>query len=675
MTDNLYLLDEKENPVGILSNRMPKACPYYDDIHTEQLDHGFLTFEFSVPVNHPTAARIVPDGYVIYPDEDSELQLFQIKRISHGRTGDEKRKALFCENAAVHDLLSEWVLPVTLNSYTLEQAMAYALQNTGWELGKTEYSGVRDFKFEEPVSALAAVHQIMDQFEAEIKFRVEFDGMRIKHRYIDVLQRRGQETGKMFSYGIDLQDEVERTDDTTELFTAVIGVGNADENGKLLTFKDYNPPADPKYEKVDNWVGSVEALQKYGKNGKHKKFLFKDDKATNAVELYNNSLKKLEEVSKPRVTYNIPVVLLEKLTGYESHRVRLGDTIAVNDTDLDITVKARVIEKKTSQCNPGQNSVVLGDFIPVFTAQNSLIQRLQSKIQQSEAKWNAASTNASEALSTAQTAQTTANNAQSTATNAQNTANTAQTTANNAQNTANSVKNIVDPWKHLSDTTKIDGGKIYTGSVTANQIAAQSISSSHISTAGLNANVIKSGKINTDQVSIGDSAGKVELTKDGVVVKGGAIKVYSTPDASDAGIIMKGNKIFTNFVRNPDFDTGPSSVTDWYMADFTGYDATNKLIFIDCNTTMPFTGVNQFIDVFHPRATFQALFRCYLIGGSTPKKVRFYLYCFDSSGNQTNLSKEEQLATFQEWHLFGQWNFRRILFGFASSFRSRCNTI
>ena len=53
---------------------------------------------------------------------------------------------------------------------------------------------------------------------------------------------------------------------------------------------------------------------------------------------------------------------------------------------------------------------------------------------------------------------------------------TAQGTANTANSTANTVKTLTDGWKHTSDTTKIDGGKIFTNSVTANQINVTSLS-------------------------------------------------------------------------------------------------------------------------------------------------------------------------------------------------------
>lgn len=55
-------------------------------------------------------------------------------------------------------------------------------------------------------------------------------------------------------------------------------------------------------------------------------------------------------------------------------------------------------------------------------------------------------------------------------------AGTAQTTANTANTTANSVQSLTNGWKHPSNATYINGGKIYTNSITATQINVSSLS-------------------------------------------------------------------------------------------------------------------------------------------------------------------------------------------------------
>lgn len=63
---------------------------------------------------------------------------------------------------------------------------------------------------------------------------------------------------------------------------------------------------------------------------------------------------------------------------------------------------------------------------------------------------------------------------------------------------------LVDGWKYPG-TTYIDGGDIYTNSVTANQIASRTILANNIKAGEITANEIKTGSITADRLSIGSS--------------------------------------------------------------------------------------------------------------------------------------------------------------------------
>ena len=93
-----------------------------------------------------------------------------------------------------------------------------------------------------------------------------------------------------------------------------------------------------------------------------------------------------------------------------------------------------------------------------------------------------AKSTADTANSTANTAKSTADSAKTTATAAQSTANAASSTATAAQSTANAVDKVITDWCYTNSRTYINGGKIYTGTVTANQIAANAITTEKLAT-------------------------------------------------------------------------------------------------------------------------------------------------------------------------------------------------
>lgn len=64
------------------------------------------------------------------------------------------------------------------------------------------------------------------------------------------------------------------------------------------------------------------------------------------------------------------------------------------------------------------------------------------------------------------------------------------------------VPDVFDsPWAHNSDTTTIDGGKIYTGSITANQIAAGTITADRIASVTITADKIATNTITANEIA------------------------------------------------------------------------------------------------------------------------------------------------------------------------------
>lgn len=77
------------------------------------------------------------------------------------------------------------------------------------------------------------------------------------------------------------------------------------------------------------------------------------------------------------------------------------------------------------------------------------------------------------------------NSANATANSAKTTANNANTTASAAQTTANGVNTVIGQWCYNHDTTFIDGGKIYTGSIAANSIDVSKLKAGTVNLNGL----------------------------------------------------------------------------------------------------------------------------------------------------------------------------------------------
>ena len=100
-------------------------------------------------------------------------------------------------------------------------------------------------------------------------------------------------------------------------------------------------------------------------------------------------------------------------------------------------------------------------------------------------------------------------------TNANSTANSANTNASNALSTANSANSIIASWCYNNNTTYINGGKIYAGTITASQIAAGTITADKINITDLfSKNITATGTITGISLvltSDGDEISKLKL--------------------------------------------------------------------------------------------------------------------------------------------------------------------
>ena len=235
----IFILDRTQNKIGVLNNDVPKALGYFNDVFTESIQSNLSTLEFEVQSNHDTANLLKLEGFVIYTNPTNNKQhLFTIKEIEDIHSTTMIRR-VFCESSATTELLSTIVRPVNMVSVTLEQALGIVLNQTGYSIGNIDFAGLRDINIETHTTALEALHRVVAEF-GEMEFEVIFDGTQIKRKQVNVVRKRGKETGKIFEYTRNLT-EIKKISDSNSVITALIGVGKDDANGNPLTFFTNEP--------------------------------------------------------------------------------------------------------------------------------------------------------------------------------------------------------------------------------------------------------------------------------------------------------------------------------------------------------------------------------------------------------------------------------------------------
>jgi phage minor structural protein len=277
-------------------------------------------------------------------------------------------------------------------SKNVNQILDIVLADTRWIRGETEYFGIDNFYFEDYQNVVSALQYVKDKFSAELNFRVKMKNGEIVARYVDLVEKRGNDTKKRFTYNKDI-NSIRRKIDMTDVVTALIGVGKGDSSSNSTTFKSigyYTSDGKPFQKPLNqDWVGDPDAVQRYGIKGKHLFDVFQYD-TSNAEDLLKRTWAELQKRKTPQITYELDVSLLERLANLEHEAVRLGDTVYVIDETFSpsLYLEARVRQLETCFSDPSKDKCTLGNFKNVKSNITPEMRALQSKLLKKESTWD-----------------------------------------------------------------------------------------------------------------------------------------------------------------------------------------------------------------------------------------------------------------------------------------------
>lgn len=260
---------------------------------------------------------------------------------------------------------------VNANFSTVANAV---MSYTRWKLKIVDDIGTGTVNFYHTDVKSAVFEDMQNKFNFEIKTYVEITNSRISQRVIELRKQRGHDNGKRFTYDKDI-DSISRTIDSMEFCTALYayGKGEETENGGYGRRIDISQVNDGK-----KYVENLKAKEQFGKyvNGKREHifatYIFED--IDDRKKLLEQAKAKLKELSEFKVTYKCDVLVLNKLLEDRAHEgIELGDTVAIIDKDINIRIRARVVERKSYLNSTKPDEIVLGNFIEDYATQQAKI--------------------------------------------------------------------------------------------------------------------------------------------------------------------------------------------------------------------------------------------------------------------------------------------------------------
>ena len=306
------LLDEDNAWEAVLENA-------FDIIVTSEVN-GADTLEFKLPFQ---------DAKRSYLDNEKQVQIvndvYRIRTVTDDKTADGRVVTTVYAEAAFYDLaFSEVKETVSFNADTAEVPMAHALSGTDWAVGTVNVTSKRTWECSEK-NALAILRQTQVIHGGDLIFDCA-------NRLVHLLTFSGNDNGALFCYRKNMKS-IQRVVDTRSLVTRLYAYG---KDG--MTFASIN--------------GGKEYVQDTTYTSEIRISTLDCSNFTNPYQMLEYTENKLAEYAYPRISYVLSAMDLSVLTGYEHESWALGDIVTVDDKDLNLSVKTRVVRRQYNLQEP-----------------------------------------------------------------------------------------------------------------------------------------------------------------------------------------------------------------------------------------------------------------------------------------------------------------------------------
>ena len=291
----------------------------FDIIVTSEVN-GADTLEFKLPFQ---------DAKRLSLDNEKQVQIvndvYRIRTVTDDKTSGGRVVTTVYAEAAFYDLaFSEVKETVSFNADTAEAPMAHALAGTDWAVGTVNVTSKRTWECSEK-NALAVLRQTQIIHGGDLIFDCA-------NRLVHLLTFSGNDNGVLFCYRKNMKS-IQRVVDTRSLVTRLYAYG---KDG--MTFASINGGKD--YVQDTSYTDEIRISTLDCSN------------FTNPYQMLEYTQNKLEEYAHPRISYVLSAMDLSVLTGYEHEAWALGDIVTVDDKDLKLFVKTRVVRRQYNLQEP-----------------------------------------------------------------------------------------------------------------------------------------------------------------------------------------------------------------------------------------------------------------------------------------------------------------------------------
>ncbi|MEK4771017.1 phage tail spike protein [Bacillus sp. FSL M8-0139] len=338
---------------------------YWDDKRHWEIKNNIDMLEFKTFDGTPHAVTLQQQNLVLKEVRDGRIVPYVINNEVEKESND-RTITVHASGAWVQIAKDGFIKPQRIESETVNTFIDIALADSKWKRGKTDYSSFHTMTIDEFVDPLTFLKKIATLFELEIQYRVEVVGSQITGWYVDMIKKRGQETGKEVVLEKDLVG-VRRIEHSRDICTALVGFVRY-EGDKLITIESINNGLP--------YIIDNDAFQRWNEHGKHKFGFYTPETEQDITPERLMTLMKIEHKKRinTSVSYEVQAQSIGRVFGLAHELINEGDTIRIKDTGFTpkLYLEARAIAGDESFTDPSQDQYVFGDYREITDANEEL---------------------------------------------------------------------------------------------------------------------------------------------------------------------------------------------------------------------------------------------------------------------------------------------------------------
>ncbi|PGA00437.1 phage tail spike protein [Bacillus wiedmannii] len=367
----LHVVDFKTNQ--IVAAVQPKD--YWDDKRHWEIKNNIDTLEFKVFDKTENAVSLMQQNLILKEVRDGRIVPYVITEVE--KDSEDRSLTTYASGEWIQLAKAAYIPPQKIEAKTVIEMVDIALSGTKWRRGKTVYSSFSSMTIDEFIDPLSLLKKIASLFNLEIQYRAEVVGSKIVARYVDMVEKRGNDTGKEVTLGKDLIG-IKRIENSQNICTALLGFVKK-EGKDFITIADVNNGVP--------YLVDHEAFQRWNEDGMHKFGFYspetenEDMDSKRLLTLMKTEMKKRVNTS---VSYEVSAHSIGRIFGFSHEIINEGDAIRIKDTGFtpELFLMARAIAGDESFTDPSKDKYVFGDYLEIVDTREEL-QKLYNKLRDS----------------------------------------------------------------------------------------------------------------------------------------------------------------------------------------------------------------------------------------------------------------------------------------------------